>query len=84
VMECPSPLKGNNITYECECPKELFLSELGGCIKCSEICKSCTRDPSKCDSCDDPLLLYQNKCVKECPQGSIINYLEKSCEGECD
>jgi proprotein convertase subtilisin/kexin type 5 len=56
VLTCPETLYGN--------------SELGTCENCHSVCATCNGAyDSDCTGCFDLTYLYDNKCIKSCPEG---------------
>lgn len=65
----------DNVKY-CMNPGECFfgyytaLTDLTNCTReCNSSCGTCLEKPDYCLSCADDLLLVNNTCIQECPQG---------------
>lgn len=82
LLSCPSPLKGNPITFKCECPLGYFVSDQGDCIACQAGCAFCTTDPEKCERCDESKVLYSAKCFSTCPEGTQLDSKKSFCYGK--
>lgn len=68
---------GNSILspqYKCElsCAKNEFRTSLGECAKCPITCGNCM-DSNTCVGCINGYVLYQGKCISECPPGTLKN-----------
>lgn len=56
------------------------------CLECDARCRTCVDSASKCQSCPEKLLLFENACYNRCPEGSFYNqqlYRCERCHGSC-
>ncbi|KAL4511974.1 hypothetical protein ABPG72_012819 [Tetrahymena utriculariae] len=60
------------------------------CNQCSPSCKTCILQSNRCTSCLQGYILFQNKCIKNCPQGYYQSFGEnqqpicQKCQYPCN
>uniref|UniRef100_I3MH74 Fraser extracellular matrix complex subunit 1 n=1 Tax=Ictidomys tridecemlineatus TaxID=43179 RepID=I3MH74_ICTTR len=62
-----------------------FYNRKGTCVACDQSCKSCGPNSPRCLSCTEKTVLYDGKCIAECPRGYYADATGrcKVCHDSC-
>ncbi|XP_012928771.1 extracellular matrix protein FRAS1 isoform X2 [Heterocephalus glaber] len=62
-----------------------FYNRQGTCVACDQSCKSCGPNSPRCLTCPENMVLYDGKCISECPGGYYADAAGrcKVCHDSC-
>lgn len=85
---CKNPCRTcfGSSAFDCTSCLESYGLRESVCLLCDSNCKECVDDNTKCISCRSPLLLYNFRCIENCPNGYLTDSSGSiclSCDSNC-